>query len=136
MNSTSPVAVLIADPDAFQSRYVAAGLVDAGVMVLGPVRSGPEACRFLEQEPHPHAVVLAESMIDDGEDASLLVLLRTHGIAHLVIISTPWQGTGRDLADTPVMQKPFASLQIVDWLRSVEIAAQVDRNGSPEPVCC
>lgn len=112
-------AILIADPDAFQSSYVAAGLAAAGAIVLGPVRSGLEACRFLEHEPHPDAVVLADGMIDD-EMGALIVLLRTHRIAHLVIISAPWQDTGRNLADTPVLPKPFASLQIVDWVRSLE----------------
>jgi hypothetical protein len=110
--------IMIVDKDAFRCGYVASGLVPLGATIVGPIADASEACSVLENGPIPDAVIIAEHLAD-GPAEALLSMVRQSGIPHLVLID---EGVlEAELATTPVLRRPVASFQVVDWvIRTIE----------------
>lgn len=105
--------VLVADQEDFESGYVSSALQLAGATVIGPLHSIAEVRALLAQEPAPRLAVLG-CRLTDGPAWDLIETLRGRGIACLLLIGPPWDERW-DLNGTPVLQKPFAAYQVVEW---------------------
>ena len=108
---------MVVDDDAFRCGYALSALVPLGATIRGPIRTSFEACRLLDDEITPDAVIMADRLAD-GSAGALLSAVRRRVIPHLVLV----EGEGftmEDLATSPVLRWPFASFQVADWVQGL-----------------
>jgi hypothetical protein len=116
-SSTMSIRILLAADDAFQCGYVASGLLPLGATIIGPVSAASAACSLIEEGAAVDAVIMFDRLADGSAEA-LLSMVRLRQIPHLVLLEE--QGPlPRELAPSPVLQRPFASFQVADWVTSL-----------------
>lgn len=111
------VRILIAEDDAFRRGYVISGLVSLGATIVGPTCTLLEACRVLEDDPRPDAVIMSDRLARDPAQP-LLSAVRRLAIPHLVLVGCEDPAVD-GIATCPVLRWPFASFQVADWVISL-----------------